>query len=473
MKMPLFDVPKNPPTPDPNPTNPIPNLYPKQYRHSVVSAKTTPLSALLQYVEGSTLIVDYYAQVLGADEEASPFEPGQLAVYQQYNVIKGMVIKLDGSFSIGEDQQSMEMQVSGTGKIFPGTVKPNFGDVIIADIGDGKAGIFTLEVPLKNTLMKETCYNITFNLYKEADENLISILNSRVVNTYYYKSDFLTYGKNPIVTEGVVQLDKQLKYLEKTRLREFIADFFSREYGTFVVPSQSDPTYDRYVVSCLMRQFDRNVDKVFSRVRELNCDGLPLSDQYSVFDMLISRDESYRNIIFTRAQLASVRLFDSLPYMEGIRFSGMKYAVLPKTLRNVVESQYTRAACNYIGTAIRQETSVYDVTANVDYLEALSGLTAMNEDDAVLVGYSDPLRPVYHKMGSDDSYVLSNAFYDEDVDNMTKFDLLVHSAITKNMVSIRPLLAMANVISKWPALDRYYYTPLLIGLLQLSKKVLS
>jgi hypothetical protein len=189
--------------------------------------------------------------------------------------------------------------------------------------------------------------------------------------------------------------------------------------------------------------------------------------------MLISRDESYRNIIFTRAQLASVRLFDSLPYMEGIRFSGMKYAVLPKTLRNVVESQYTRAACNYIGTAIRQETSVYDVTANVDYLEALSGLTAMNEDDAVPVGYSDPLRPVYHKMGSDDSYVLSNAFYDEDVDNMTKFDLLVHSAITKNMVPIRPLLAMANVISKWPALDRYYYTPLLIGLLQLSKKVLS
>lgn len=471
--MPLFDIPKNTATPDPRPSNPVPELYPKQYRHSVVSAKTTPLSALLQYVEGSTLVVDYYAQVLGADEEANPFEPGQLAVYQQYHVIKGMVIKLDGSFSIGEDQQTMEMQVSGTGKIFPGTIKPNFGDVIIADIGDGKAGIFTLEVPLKNTLMKETCYNITFNLYREADENLVSILNSRVVNTYFYKSDFLTYGKNPIVTEGVVQLDKQLKHLEKTRLREFIADFFSREYGTFLVPSQSDPTYDRYVVSCLMRQFDRNRDKTLSRVRELNCDGLPLSDQHSIFDMLISRDQSYRNIIFTKAQLASVKLFDSLPYMEGIRFSGMRYAVLPKTLRNVVEAQYTRANCNYIGTAIRAETSAYDLTANVDYLQALNTLTPFNEDDSIPVGYSDPLRPLYHKMGSDDSYILSNSFYDEDVDNMTKFDLLVNAAITTNTVPTRPLLAMASVISKWPPLDRYYHTPLLIGLIQLSKKVLS
>lgn len=471
--MPLFELPKNPALPDPSPSNPVPKLYPEQYRHSVVSAKTTPLSALLQYVEGSTLVVDYYSQVLGADEEASPFEPGQLAVYQQYNVIKGMVIKLDGSFAIGEDQQSMEMQVSGTGKIFPGTVKPNFGDVIIADIGDGKAGIFTLEVPLKNTLMKETCYNITFNLYREADEHLVSVLNGRVVNTYYYRNDFLTYGKNPIVTEGVVQLDKQLKQLEKIRLREFVADFFSREYGTFAVPSQTDPTYDRYVVSCLMRQFDRGSHPIFSRVRELNCDGIPLSDQQSIFDMLISRDQSYRTIIFSKAQLASVKLFDSLPYMEGVRYSGMEYVILPKTLRNVVEAQYGRGTQSYIGTAIRPEASNYDLTANVDYLNVLSNLTSINEDDSVPSGYTDALRPVYHKMGSDDSYILSNAFYDEDTDAMTKFDLLVNTAITTNTVPTRPLLAMAQVMSKWPALDRYYHTPLLIALLQLSKKVLS
>lgn len=474
--MPLYPVPASPPTPDAQPQTPEPKVYPPTYRHSVVSAKTQPLSALLTHVEGSTWVVDYYAQVLGADEEPTPYEPGQFEVYQQYKLVKGFVLKLQGSLTIGEDQPTMEMQISGSAIIFPGTIKPNYGDAFIADIGDGRAGIFVLDIPNKNTLLKETCYNVTFTLRQYADVDDVAKINNRVVDTLYYRQDYLTYGKNPIVTEGVVALEKELKYLEATRLREFMADFYSDEFATLLVPSQQNTTYDRYVTKAILTMYDRNINPMLGKLRELNCDGHPLLEQLSLFDLMLSLDRTMLPIVFTQMQLGSTRLFHDLPYMNSIRYSGIANIVMPTRTRSVVDRQYATtsgALTAFQGTAIRAELTTDIDALNASYIAMLTASTAINHDDAISAVYLDTDVRLFSPVGVGNSYVVSAAFFEEDIANFTKFDLLLHNALTTQQIPSRPLLAMARAISTWEPLDRFYYTPLLLIMLRIAQGSLT
>ena len=78
--MPIVGIPPVPVvTPQPSPVQ----VADAAYRHSVVDVKSTPLAALLTHIEGATWVVDYYSQVLSADEELSEYQPGQLPPYQQ------------------------------------------------------------------------------------------------------------------------------------------------------------------------------------------------------------------------------------------------------------------------------------------------------------------------------------------------------------------------------------------------------
>lgn len=474
--MPLYNVPPSPPTPDIGQQSPVPKIYPADYRHSVVSAKTQALAPLLTHIEGSTWVVDYYAQVLGADEEPTAYAPGQLDVYQQYRLVRGFVLKLQGSLTVGEDQPTMEMQISGSAVIFPGTVKPNFGDAFIADIGDGRAGIFVLDTPQKNTLMKETCYNITFTLRQYADADDVLRINNRVVDTLYYRQDFLTYGKNPVVTEGVVTTDKTLKYLEATRLREFLADFYSDEYSTLLVPSQSHGTYDKYVTRAIVTLYDRNLNPMLGKLRELNCDGHPIMEQHSLYDLMISLDSTMLPIVFKQMQMATTRLFHYLPYMNSIRFSGLKYLIMPTQTRSVVDKQYVAASgalISFQGTQVRTEPATDLVAANLAYIAALTQSTPINHDDAIPAVYLDPDVPLYHAVGDGWSYVLSDAFYAQNTAGYSKFEHLLQNALTTQQIPTRPLLAMAAVMSTWEPLDRFYYTPLLLIMLKISQGTLN
>lgn len=468
--MPLYNVPANPPKPDAEPHAPEARIYPKEYRHSVVSAKTEPLSALLTHIEGSTLVVDYYAQVLGQDEEPSTYQPGQFAVYQQYKLIKDFVIKQQGSWSIGEDQATMEMQITGSGIIFPG-LKPNYGDVFIADIGDGKAGIFVLDVPTKNTLMKETCYNITFSLYRYATPDEVATLNLRVVDTLYYKQDYLLYGKNPIITESAVAVQQQLVEAEKTLLRHYLGDFYSREYKTLLVPNQEKPAYDRYVTHAMLSMYDRRGNPFLAAMRELNCDGFPLLEQESIYDLLLALDDTMLATVFTTMQRIPVTVMDSLPYMDGVRYSGVYWVVGPKAASSVVERQYNMASMvNYAGSVVIPETQSDLAAANARYIARITATTPSDEDDTIPTGFIDPVRPLYHAVGSDDNYVLSTAFFDNDRTTMTKIELLVIEAIENLVVPARPLLAMVEEWASWEPLDRFYYGPLLLAILRIAQR---
>jgi hypothetical protein len=165
--MPLVNDPQDPPEPLPPPGQINATITAPEYRHSLIDAKITPLSSLLVHIEGSSWTTDYYSQILGVDEELSPFQPNQPSVYQQYLLVKKYELKLQGSLSISQDPETTAMTVTGNATLYP-YLKPNYGDMFIADIGDGRAGMFVVnQPPTKKTILKETCWEISFELRYE------------------------------------------------------------------------------------------------------------------------------------------------------------------------------------------------------------------------------------------------------------------------------------------------------------------
>ena len=77
---------------------------------------------------------------------------------QQYREIFDLEIK-QTDFSFDFDETNQEATASGTATIYPPLI-PNFGDVFIADIGNGTVGLMAVHGLVKKSIFKQACKNI-------------------------------------------------------------------------------------------------------------------------------------------------------------------------------------------------------------------------------------------------------------------------------------------------------------------------
>ena len=127
----------------------------KEYSHSIVDTKQQPLNSLVTRIAGSSRDVDYYSQVLSGAETPQTYSVNLAPHLQQYRLIEDFEIKqqdFDYSFS----DETNEVSGSGTALIYPPLI-PNIGDVFIADIGDGRVGLFSLTRVEKKSIFNQAC----------------------------------------------------------------------------------------------------------------------------------------------------------------------------------------------------------------------------------------------------------------------------------------------------------------------------
>lgn len=469
--MPLVNLPANPPQPAPGPQAPAATIQDPAYKHSVVDGRVTPLSALLQHVEGSPWVVDYYSQVIASDEEATPWQPHQAAVYQQYRLIKDYQLKLQGSLSIGSDPVTHEMTVTGAALIYP-RLKPNYGDMFIADVGDGQAGMFVVGPPTKKTILTDTTYEISFTLVRIATDIIINDINRCVVDTGYFNKDFLLYGQNPVMTAGATDALQTINEFQMTLLTRWTTDFFSKEFKAFLVPDQDSPCYDSFLTHFMFQLFDRNVNGNMRRAKELNCEGLPMLEVTSFWQAMIQVDPNLLYSVFTTANRIPTNLQGGFPYMDGIGHSGIDDMIGPMSGGSVVDVAYSyKGTATYTGKEIQNPTPTDLAAAQTAFLAKLNtystGYPTEISTDPSMTGNTVP---VIRLIGSDDRYVLTQAFYDDDVAGMTKIERLLRQYFHEQRVPLAPLFALCDCIRTWMPLERFYYTPILLAMLRLAPR---
>jgi hypothetical protein len=454
--------------PEPSPVQ----IVKPEYKGVTVDTKMTPLSSLLSHVEGSSWTVNYYSQVIDRDTGTSGQSVNTNPVHQQYRLIKQMELKVTSPLSMTQDPTSKTLTYSGTATVYPFVI-PNEGDMFLADIGDGREGIFQIHTTTRMSVFTQTCHTIEYRMVDYSDPERRADFNRKVVQTLHYEKDFLMHGQNPLLFEedySVVQfLRKNYKFITD----RYFKQFFGREYSTMLVPHQLTPTYDPYITEALLTNFTTWDSNEIRYVRKLNMDDDQVSKATNIWTALIQRDPNLLNMVFTQVGKVWAAEFSGEPMYEGIRFSGIKEVIYPNDPEVTVDFQYTTPPKLISGSEITIPTT--SMRSVGGYLAQLRSKTLADVIDEKLNGFQSlsginisRQAPLILPAMADGYYVLSRGFYENDqtVGSQSKLDLCVRQYLNNQQLSLSVLKEFCEAITTWNSLDQFYLTPIVLILIK-------
>lgn len=470
--MPTF----TPPSPRPPQKQPTPEITPKPYRHSIVDSRETPTESLTTWIGGSTWTVDYYSQIFNSNEQLKPFDPKQLSVYQQYRKIHRFQLKLQGALSDTDEQSDGRFSLSGSAIVIPQpNFIPNVGDAFIADTGEGQATQFTVVNVQKLSIKKSTAWNIDFRAARAANAELVKLIDSKVVENLHFNRDFFTTGQNPLLTTESFNHLEWLQKALKNVSTHWLATNFSHTHSTLLVPNQDNPIYDPFVTRAALRLISKDVDKLVLDIIEYNVDDFRLPKYVNIYQAVIERDRSLLHRVFKPYQVVSTAIIGSHAYQHSIKYSGIPFVVMPATA-NLDSDNYNLLAnvgSGYQGEIIGGRNGDSSSMASICWADPSKpctvklgkGKDAENNPNydinglPVSIGFDIPEVP-------SETYVLSPAFYNNDKDELTRFEMLINEMIDGKPINYEEINPFIESFYKWTRVEQFYLGPLLIALIK-------
>lgn len=468
--MALFDIPR---AAEP-PKNPTAEVAAPTYKHSIVDSQVAPVDTILAFIGGSRWEVDYYSQMVGASEELKAFDPNQLGAYQNYHKINRLIIKLQGSLTYSDEADTGRMGITGTAIVTPlPNLIPNVGDAFIGDIGAGRAGQFTVTSIRKLTVQKATAWEIGFSMDRVVDANLEAKLNAKVSKESHYQRDYLILGQDALLGNDQFIAAQQLQQHLNQISTLYMNNHYSYDNRTVLIPGQAIPIYDPYVTRAILRIIDPSDCGMISDVTEYNCDDHRIPKYTDLYTVALDRKPAYLNLVFsTYTKLAANRLNPSV-YQNSVRYSGIVSVIVPQVKEGGVDNYQllnnmaSSASANlyftgrYFYTLMDNNATAPDPVCSCDPYASVD--SAINADPAPIVTYGTPgvLGMDIPAIGNQ-SYVLSKAFYKQDWESCTRFELLVRDMINNRPVNPEDLYPFCESYVNWGKVEQYYLGPLLL-----------
>lgn len=436
-----FDYKDNPVTHAPLENTYNGELTSNDFRHSVVHSREYDASSLLTTISGFSYNVDYYSQVLGTGDEPRPFDPDQQTVFQQYQKIVNYELKLQDSISQSYEPTDNRLTASGTALTYP-YLKPNVGDAFIGDIGDGKAGLFTVTEAVKKTRFKQTTYEVQFELLLIMDKRTLDTLDERAVKTSYFVKDYIRYGMDPVLTNERYQAGGLLSDTIKDILTEYLSEFFSYEYSTLLVPSNNKGIYDPFITKTILTVFDVSDHHTLSKISQLNVDDSQFNKYLDIWSMMMTQQINLIDNVFSQVQVLPARSFSRNALLQTVAYSGIDMVVLPVTRNKSVDD---------ILELSRMRPSAYNTAVGTDSIR-----TPVNSGGDALKSIPD----VEHSP----QYIFTTGFYNdmEVGEDQSDFENLIKRYLNKEHLDYREMLEFAGARNYWTPFERFYLLPMLL-----------
>lgn len=306
----------------------------KEYQHAIVRSEQLSLAPIISHISGSSWVVDYYAQMLGSDGEPVPYDKEATFLNQQYHLIYNLEMKLQ-SQDRDNDDVTNRVGATGTAVIFTGII-PNYGDVIIADVGSGMAGRLTVKKVTKMTYMKNTVYEIDYELIEFINKEVIDRIDRYVVKKSVFNGDLIPYGNDPVIASEDYDVYLNAEDVKAELIDDYLKEFFSIELSTFVVPEYGEPTYDPYVIEAFKEVVNVDEHPLMRKLKSLNVNEIKEAYPLSIWKALIDPSVNRINNSWRRAGPVSHQLFNINPVLNSFRYSGFKACISPvENLLNV------------------------------------------------------------------------------------------------------------------------------------------
>lgn len=430
----------------------LPKIHSVEIASNVVDTKYDPLSSLLTYVQGSLWVVDYYSQVFGKDNALAGQDVGQSAVYQQYKVIRGFELRVENPLSWIQDSNSKSFSVTGSAH-FHSLVIPNEGDMFLADVGDGREGVFQITLTEKKSLLKDSVYFIEYQLiyFSDASPDKKADLDSKVVQEFHYSKDFLKHGQDPLLITSEYNAVNELKLKYQELIDHYFRWFFSKEFNTLMVPGQSYSTYDHFVVSYMASILNTDDNPQLRFMRKLNVDDDYYLKEPQIFEAVLNRDLLALQTGNKKMGMVSARSFNNNTFLEGIRFTGVDNVIYPSVPQTVYDARHTRVIKPLL------QTTLSSVDTRGGNLNEIVYDTVLSSDNQTMKTLQSVL--------VDDYYVLSENFY-ENKPNKTLLELLLYNYFENKPNNAVDVLKVTKTFTNWGGLERFYYIPIVLAIIK-------
>lgn len=446
-----------------------PRLEATTFDGITVDTQYTPSSALLTWVEGSNWTVDYFSQVLGKDSEPAPQDINRDPIYQQYKRIKGMDLKVTAPLTFSQDAQLRQMEVRGSGITYPFLV-PNKGDMFVADVGDGRVGVFTITEALRSTILRDSVYTVEYIMVAELDKARLNDLERKTIETYHYSQDSLIRGCGPFVTSQEKTRAQRYTELRAELISRYFTDFLSQEHSTLLVPDQLRKTYDHFVVKVIHTLIGTQEDMRVRRVRELNVTAEPVMSQPTLWDAIVRLDDTRLYGATQKATCLSTNYFKGRPTLQALGYTGISRVVFPMEASTAVDAHYDGETTHLPegipfreGRPRRPPSGPYrdQATRNPIYFQT----TPMSQGIAPWKIPAD-----IHPVVKDEHYVFTGAFYHDVKEHQSKLEQLTLQALRGESLNLEQLDHVLERAMEWDNLERFYYYPVLFVLLKVGAR---
>ena len=467
----LFDIGQ----PEKPAQNPTPEIANKPFRHSSVDSKKTPIESLASYIGGSNYWCSYYSQQFTKSEELKPFDPLQLNIYQQYHKINDFIIKLQGPLT-GSDDSGSTGRFTLTGRaIIPPLPEliPNFGDALIADIGEGRAGQFTVTSVRKLTHNLAAAWEIEFSLERIADQHITNLLDSKISKESWYQKDYLIGGSKALLTTEEYNAGRNLEEWFRVISRQIVTNNYSQQTRTLTIPLQEEITYDPFVMSAMNRLVTEREVPIWRHVTLFNCDDYRIANYSDVYDAVINRDPTAMFTVFKNFRGLRVKSQFTLAYQNPIRLSGVKRVVVPYVetmdndnytgLNELIGKHTNPLMPGIIAGESGNDGTVFGLDScgcsnkHNPYLQAQQSLIDQELDD--IAGMQIP------KI-TNDSHALSPFFYSKELTKCTRFERDIWDSLDDKPVNREHIYEYCKMFPKWGRLEQYYLGPFLLVLIK-------
>lgn len=419
----------------------------------IIDNNQTPIDSLITHVAGSAVVVDYYRLVVNKDNALYSQDVGQTGVQQQYILYKAFELRQKGSLSVDQDDTDKVFTVRGTAVVHSGLI-PNEGDMISADVGDGRVGIYNVTRSQRLAIMKDTVYQIEYSLVYFTNDKPESFLDltKKVIETYHYVKERLDYNDTPFLTAEEYKFILRIGGYYKELSSYYFAWFFSKEFAAFIVPGQPSSTFDYFLYKAYRSIFRDGQSDAMQKHQAINIDDDDVIDRgFDLFTVLLERSADRFLLCDQKAGITRTVTFHRDGASSNIRYTGIRNLVYPLT-------KEVRADQNHN----RMYHPVLDVPL-VPTLRSLELGETTKEVTAILFGTKQVflIKPVT----IDTCYVFSQDFYDR-TSNLSLLEEQTLAYIDNKALNPATIKLLCENCKYWPRLERFYYIPVLLILIQ-------
>lgn len=430
----------------------LPEIQPKRANTVVVDNSKAPLSSLITHIAGIALVNDYYRLMVNKDNGLYAQDVGQSGVEQQYIKYRNFEIRMQGSLSEDQREDDKVFVVRGTGIVHSGFI-PNEGDMFVADVGDGRRGVFNVTRSYRKTIRVNTVYEIEYALayFVKDKPSEFDDLEGKVNETYFYVKSRLEYSQTPFLSSEEYNFSRTLGLVFNEMCQNFHSDFFSKEFAAYIVPGQNSSTFDYFLYRAQRSIFRDDPYGVLKKHQSINISDDDLIERKrDLWSVLIERSANKFKICDRRvgSSRTDTHFYDGVT--TNIRYTGIRSLVYPVSTEVRTDEHHNR-----MGRSLLEGPMV--PTPNTMDPEIL-------EDQVIQYNFGGKIVPLIKLVSVDDYYVLSEDFYKR-TENVSVLEAQVLAYIDGKEVNPVALKILIENYIYWPRLERFYYTPLLIILI--------